>query len=187
MDPEQEEWNCGSAACYPLQVMENKQSFHFQDANVTILQTAKDLLGATIRCGGHQLLVIVCHAPHDGSHEDVKEEWWSRLSAFVDQHRRKGRLIILGDFNARLGNSIEPYIGDRLCSITTDNGERFQDFVGRHGIWLPSTSSNYRTTSDHKVHVWITLVWISLQRGQWFGVVRMTISRYRIQQWTTLW
>lgn len=128
---------------------DGEQSFNFQDANVTILQAAKDLLGATIRCGGHQLLVIVCHAPHDGSHEDVKEEWWSRLSAFVDQHHRKGRLIILGDFNARLGYSMEPYIGDRLCSVTTNNGERFQDFVGRHGIWLPSTNSNYHTTGDH--------------------------------------
>ncbi len=116
--------------------------------DVTILHAEDDLLTATVNCAGHLLVVFVCHAPYEGAGEDRKNAWWTTFDSLLSRHRRKGRVILLGDFNARMGCSVEDVVGDRVSNVSNDNGERFITTLQEHAIWLPSTYSKTHKTED---------------------------------------
>ena len=122
---------------------------HFlRDQDATVVFAEDDLMVATINCAGHLLIVFVCHAPYEGADSQRKEHWWQKFDYQLNRHRRRGRIILMGDFNARLGRGIDTIIGDRLCSRSNDNGERFEEVLENYAIWLPSTFSSLHATSD---------------------------------------
>ncbi len=120
----------------------------FKESDISVLVAHDDLLIATINCAGHLLVIYVCHAPYDGADIQRKNDWWTKLDEFLNKYRRKGRTILLGDFNARMGRHVDEITGDRLCDKTNDNGERFEALLQRHSIWLPATYSTLHSTRD---------------------------------------
>ena len=121
---------------------------YLQDKDVAVLHSEDDLLVAMVNCAGHLLVVFVCHAPYDGAEGQRKELWWTKFDTLLTKYRRKGRVVMLGDFNARLGRSMEASIGDRLCERTNDNGERMEAILRNHSLWLPSTYSSIHASHD---------------------------------------
>ena len=71
-----------------------------------------------------------------------------KFDRLLNKFKRKGRVVLLGDFNSRLGRSVDDAIGDRLCDRTNDNGERFEIILQNHSLWLPATFSSLHTTRD---------------------------------------
>ena len=144
-------------------------------AEVSVLLAHDDLLIATVNCAGHLLVICVCHAPYDGADIQRKNDWWTKLDGFLNNYRRKGRIILLGDFNARMGRHVDEITGDRLCDKTNDNGERFEALLQRHSIWLPSTYSTLHSTRDD---TWVhprghrsRLDYIGLDHLAWWNVL----------------
>lgn len=123
---------------------------HFlRDQDATVVFAEDDLMVATVNCAGHLLIVFVCHAPYEGADSQRKEHWWQKFDTLLNRYRRRGRIIVMGDFNARLGRGIEAIIGNRLCDSSNDNGERFEEVLENYALWLPSTfSSSFHVTSD---------------------------------------
>ena len=147
----------------------------FKESDVSVLLAHDDLLIATVNCAGHLLVICVCHAPYDGADIQRKNDWWTKLDGFLNNYRRKGRIILLGDFNARMGRHVDEITGDRLCDKTNDNGERFEALLQRHSIWLPSTYSTLHSTRDD---TWVhprghrsRLDYIGLDHLAWWNVL----------------
>lgn len=151
----------------------------FDAKDITVISAADDLMAATIRCAGHYLVVFVCHAPYDGADHDRKQDWWTRFDTLLTRLRRKGKVILLGDFNSRLGHQVEDIIGDRVSIDHNDNGDRFTTLLQEHSLWLPSTFSSQQCTDDatwkhprgHKARLdYIALDQLAWWQVEWSGV-----------------
>lgn len=90
-------------------------------------------------------LYLLLHTPHDGATEEDKGQWWDILRSQVQKFATAGHLIILGDFNARIGRSIPGCVGELVCEQTTDNGERFLELLEAGLLWIPASYSDIHT------------------------------------------
>ena len=73
---------------------------------------------------------IHCYAPTNDSNENVKEEFYSRLSTITQNCPRQNMTIMMGNFNAKIGSDErghEKTTGQHGLGETNNNGERFAD------------------------------------------------------------
>ena len=72
--------------------------------------------------------VIQCYAPTNGSNDDEKEKFYSRLSTVIQNCPRRNIAIMMGDINAKIGSDNtghEEIKGERGIGEMNDNDERF--------------------------------------------------------------
>ena len=112
---------------------------YFDAQSLTVIHDTPRLMVVQTRPSGIPFIFIVAHAPHDGSEEESKDEWWKSLHAWVKKFGGTGHLICLGDFNARLGRSIPGCVGEILCNQTSDNGDRLIEIMEDECLWSPAT------------------------------------------------
>ena len=117
-------------------------------SGVTILFSSPRCLAARLQSNGQSLVFISLHAPHEGVASEDKDRWWQQLRDGLGKWQKLGSCILLGDFNARLGDSIDSIVGDRGVGETNDNGHRMQTLMKEFDLWAPSTFSDYHTTGD---------------------------------------
>ena len=122
---------------------------YFQKGQCTVLHSDERILAVHARPKAISFVFIVCHAPHEGHPDYFKDDWWGSLKSIVMKYKRLGRLLLMGDFNARLHQTILPHIGDRLSDLPTDNGRRFACFLEDTSLWLPSTFSEWHDGIDY--------------------------------------
>ena len=101
---------------------------------VTVLFSDPRMLALRVQLRGCSLLVISGHAPHEGDDAQTKDYWWQRLHGVLSKHSRLGRVIILGDFNARLGRQVGQITGALQDVQTNDNGERLLEFCEEYFV-----------------------------------------------------
>ena len=68
------------------------------------------------------------YATTNNSNEDVKEEFYHRLSTVIQNCPRRNITIVMGDFNAKIGSDIRGYeeiMRQHGLEETNDSGERF--------------------------------------------------------------
>ena len=114
----------------------------------TVLHADRRALIVSISIEGCSLVFFVLHAPHDGTDEDIRTEWWKKTTGLVQRFKNVGHIIILADLNARFGEETPGRIGSRTCSRTTKNGESFMELMEEMDGWLPSTFPDYHTGVD---------------------------------------
>ena len=74
------------------------------------------------------LAIIVGYAPTNQASEEVKEQFYADLDGVMT--KTNGLTMLLGDFNASLGDSVPGVVGPHgLGKGTSDNGERLVEFV----------------------------------------------------------
>lgn len=116
---------------------------------ITVIFSSPRLIAVNVNLPGGRLQFVVAHAPHEMSEDDSKEEWWQRFEAHIGAWRNKCRMIIVGDFNARLQVPSEGRIGDRLCDgKDSNNGERLSGILDAFNLVAPSTFSCYHQGQD---------------------------------------
>ena len=74
--------------------------------------------------------VIQCYAPTNESESDDKDAFYDRLLAVVQDRPKKNIVILMGDFNAKIGSDNSGYeeiMGKQGIGEMNDNGERFAD------------------------------------------------------------
>ena len=109
---------------------------------ITVLHQDPTILVVRLRIANEFLIVVTAHAPHSGRSREDRQRWWRTLSSLIQSHYDKGKLILLGDFNAQLGNSLDNHVGDILDRTTTPNGQELADLAEAFNLWIPSTFSH---------------------------------------------
>ena len=85
--------------------------------------------------------VVVAHAPTNSSPEPIKAAWWKSLRLLLEQRKRKSAfpLIILGDFNATVGNVTTNEIGGLDEDDENFNGTEMRKLAASARVFAPST------------------------------------------------
>lgn len=88
------------------------------------------------------------YAPTEDSDDELKDDFYDRLTTAVSKISRHDIIIILGDFNSQIGK--EDYVVGKVAgryslhTNTNKNGLRLCNFASANGLWISSTSFNHR-------------------------------------------
>ena len=131
----------------PIAWKDEKQVVFSQD-DITVLRAEPRLLTVRVQPHKASIIFIVCHMPHEGSDQDLKDEWWGKLRDDVGRYSKLGFCFLLGDFNARLDTANHPHVGGRLNGDGSDNGDRMMSLLEDMEMCLPSTFDEWHTGED---------------------------------------
>ena len=91
--------------------------------------------------------IINVHSPHLGSTDDDKDEFYAQLEREYDRCPNHDIKIVIGDFNAQVGQEVEfrPVIGRFSAhQQTNENGLRLIDFATSKNMAIKSTFFQHR-------------------------------------------
>ncbi|CAH8635224.1 unnamed protein product [Schistosoma curassoni] len=100
----------------------------------------------TRRC----LFVVSAHAPTDCSSDEVKNEFYRKLSELLQKAKRLDIVLVAGDFNAQIGslNQTERHLGGyfSIPAQRTGNGGGLLQLCSDNRLFL--TNTNFKTSSN---------------------------------------
>ena len=83
------------------------------------------------------LHIIQCYAPTNDADDEKKDEFYLQLQAIVEKASTKDMVMMMGDFNAKIGsdnNGYEDTMGTHGLGVINDNGERFADLCANNQL-----------------------------------------------------
>ena len=84
------------------------------------------------------LAIIVAYAPTNQASEEMKDQFYAAVDGVMT--KTNGLTMILGDFNASIGDSVPGIVGPHgLSKETSDNGDRLVDFASAHRMCITDT------------------------------------------------
>ena len=106
--------------------------------------------------GDRHVSVVSAYAPTMAYPEETKNSFYADLDRLIRTVSRRDKLIILGDFNARVGRSHEAWkgiIGRHGVGKENSNGTLLLEFCARHHLAVTNTffqlANKYKTTWMH--------------------------------------
>ena len=97
------------------------------------------------------LSITSVYAPTDVTDPSISEEFYHQLSHILKGVNNKDLLLMLGDFNARIGPAVKPtrLHGVHNPDTCSNNGERLLNFCTSHGLVITNT-----LFAHEKIHQW---------------------------------
>ncbi|XP_075157756.1 uncharacterized protein LOC142231022 [Haematobia irritans] len=114
------------------------------------------IISARFRTRARNTTIIQCYAPTDTAQIEQKEEFYNSLAKVFQDVKRGDIIILLGDFNAQLGdnnNGVEKTMGRHGIGNMTENGELFKNFCLNHNLVIGGTLFPHKRI--HKV-TWVS-------------------------------
>ena len=84
----------------------------------------------------------MCYAPTEVAEMEVKDSFFDQLQSVIDAQRGGDHIILIGDFNAKVGSDNSGYeqcIGREGCGTMNDNGTRLANFCLDNGLIIGGT------------------------------------------------
>jgi len=94
-------------------------------------QVSERLITARLQGKHCKITVVQCYAPTNDASEEEKDRFYSSLRGVVEEVPTHDVLVVMGDFNAKIGREntgLERVIGKHGCGEMNENGERLIDF-----------------------------------------------------------
>ena len=89
------------------------------------------------------LRIVSCYAPTNEADDTIKDDFYNKLDSVIRRkHSVKDILILMGDFNAKVGsnnNGYEQIMGTHGLGTMNNNGEMFADFCLENNLVLGGT------------------------------------------------
>ena len=104
-----------------------------------------------------KLSVVTCCAPTEEAEKEEADNFYDSLQSTLEDIPKHDVLVVLGDFNARIGSDNidrERIMGKHGTSTMTDNGSRLGDICGENDLVIGGTLFQHKTI--HKP-TWISL------------------------------
>lgn len=103
------------------------------------------IIAVSINTGNQKLNVISIYAPEDNKPQQEREGFYDQLQDTIESITPNETTIILGDFNARIGNDIIPGIKQRFNEdVTNDNGELMINLCTINELRINNTFFNHK-------------------------------------------
>ena len=83
------------------------------------------------------LHIIQCYAPTNDADDEKKDEFYLQLQAIVEKASTKDMVMMMGDFNAKIGsdnNGYEDTMGTHGLGVMNDNGGLFADLCANNQL-----------------------------------------------------
>ena len=148
---------------------ENKDDIHERGAGIMLLGYAKKclmewepiddrIITARINAKIQKITIIQCYSPTNNAEPFEKEEFCNKLqAAVVDNAPNRDILIIMGDFNAKVGRnnaSIERIMGKEGLGDVNENGKELVDMCALNGLSIGGTLFPHKRVSDLEISRW---------------------------------
>lgn len=114
------------------------------------------IITARFKSAVKNVTVIQCYAPTNIADEQNKLDFYDKLQMIVNQAPKRDILIIMGDFNAKIGNdntNKELVMGKHGVGEQNENGEIFTDFCAFNDLVIGGSLFPHKEV--HKV-TWIS-------------------------------
>ena len=97
------------------------------------------------------LSIIAVYAPTEVEEAIISDEFYDQLQVTLDEVNKKDVILVLGDFNARIGPSLNPsnLHGVHNPDKCNKNGERLIDFCNQNGLAITNTLFPHKN-----IHQW---------------------------------
>ena len=123
---------------------------------------------------GEHMLIICAYAPTLPSEEDLKDEFYDSLDSVLIKVNLKDKIILLGDFNARVGTRSDLWkdvIGAHGIGSMNANGLRLLSLCSQHNLTITNTlfrlKTKYKTSWMHpRSKRWHLLDYVIVRRSQ---------------------
>ena len=107
------------------------------------------IIVATLKTAITPLTIVQVYAPTDGSEADAKDAFYAQLQHQLGQIPEANMLLLMGDFNAKLGCQAEQWGGAigrlGLPARITDNGRRLLTLCMEHSLAVVDTMFQHKT------------------------------------------
>ena len=88
------------------------------------------------------LTVIMCYAPTNDAEEDEKEVFYDKLQNIINTRTEKEIILMMGDFNAKVGNDntgYEEIMGKHGVGVMNENGIHLANFCAENNLVIGGT------------------------------------------------
>ncbi|XP_055384167.1 uncharacterized protein LOC129613882 [Condylostylus longicornis] len=96
--------------------------------------------------------IVSVYAPKNDTNDEIKDEFYDKLDTLCSKISRNDLIIIMGDFNAKIGREdFVQYIGGRhsLHKETNENGMRICNFAMSNRLHISSISFPHKNIHKH--------------------------------------
>ena len=112
----------------------------------------KRLLSLRLHTSTGLVNLISVYAPTLGATNDTKDEFYDQLDSYISRIPKEEHLVLLGDFNARVGADYDSWpfcLGKFGVGKMNENGQRLLELCSYHELSI--TNSFFQTKPQHKV------------------------------------
>ena len=95
-----------------------------------------------MKIAGVWLTLVQVYAPRDDKNNDIKDEFYTVLQEVVDKAPRGDKVVVMGDFNARVSNNVarwEVVIEKQVEAVANDSGRRLLSFSAENSFKILNT------------------------------------------------
>ena len=105
----------------------------------TVVASSHRFILTRLWAGSVDLLIANLHVPHSGHTEAELTDFWEAFQRAIPDHLRGKEMILMGDFNARVGQVTSTAIGAWGGEEESIAGGLLHEFLLRQGLFLPAT------------------------------------------------
>ena len=121
--------------------------------------------------------IISAYAPTLGSDEDIKDNFYNLLDATIQGVDRRDKLVLLGDFNARVGKESQVWsgaLGNHGVGKMNSNGLRLLTLCTEHDLTITNTLFQLRDKYKNS--------WMHPRSKQWHLIDYVIVRRTSIRE-----
>ena len=115
----------------------------FKDADLRLLSKTSTYLIAKLTTDFGPFVVACVHTPHSGKPDEQLETWWSAFASDLRCNAKNGSLILLGDFNSRVGETPSDGIDVLGAEVENLNGMHLRQLLIEADCFLPATYDQF--------------------------------------------
>ena len=140
------------------------------------------LIKIRMRCKNVDITIIEAYAPTEGDSDEEKDKFYNNLQHLIDKTPRHDLILLLGDFNAKVGNNFGVWgkiLGKHgIQGDENDNGTRLLELCSNNNLCITNTQFIQKvcrkltwTSPDNKTENLIDYI---ITREEWLTSVRKT-------------